>query len=143
MAELCVWRNEHRPLRVCALYLSAQSDRPHVATVCCVPVQNFRGFDIANHFNEWAGGTDTGEPDYSAFPTPAQQEAFCAAYLTETQGSADGTSELVAEASKFVLANHWYWGLWAINQARDEGCEDFAYLTYAQRRIGQYYKMMQ
>ena len=106
-------------------------------------VQNFRGFDIANHFNEWAGGTDDGEPDYSAFPTAAQQEAFCAAYLTEAQGSADGTAELVAEASKFVLADHWYWGLWAINQARDEGCEDFPYLTYAQRRIGQYYKIIE
>eukprot|EP01046_Picozoa_sp_COSAG06_P044891 COSAG06_NODE_6121_length_3099_cov_1.673000_2_plen_157_part_00 len=108
----------------------------------CGCLQNFRGFDIANHFNEWAGGTDTGEPDYSKFPTAEQQERFCAAYLTEMQGSADGTAELVEEASKFVLADHWYWGLWAVNQARDEGCDDFAYLTYAQRRIGEYYKIV-
>lgn len=100
---------------------------------------NYRGFDIANHFNEWAGGTDDGEPDYSKFPTAEQQRRFCAAYLRELDGSDANTAALVAEASQFVLADHWYWGLWAVNQARDQGCLEFPYLTYAQRRIGQYY----
>ena len=27
--------------------------------------------------------------------------------------------------------------------ARDEGCEEFPYLTYAQRRIGQYYAIIE
>ena len=40
-----------------------------------------------------------------------------------------------------MLINHWYWGLWAVNQARDEGCEAFPYLTYACSRINEYYKM--
>ena len=50
---------------------------------------------------------------------------------------------LVEESAQFVLADHWYWGLWAVNQARDEGCEEFPYLTYAQRRIGQYYAIIE
>ena len=28
---------------------------------------NFRAFDIANHFNEWAGGTEDGITDYTRF----------------------------------------------------------------------------
>ena len=30
---------------------------------------NFKAFDIANHFNEYAGGTDTGIPNYEWMPT--------------------------------------------------------------------------
>jgi ethanolamine kinase len=115
---------------------------------------NFRGFDIANHFNEWAGGTDDqpdgsylgyrpGVSDYGRFPSAAQQRVFCEAYLAELDGApppAAAVTALLAEASQFVLVNHWYWGLWAINQARDEGCEAFPYLTYACSRIGEYYK---
>ena len=29
-------------------------------------------FDIANHFNEYAGGTDDGHPDYSKFPSEGE-----------------------------------------------------------------------
>ena len=106
---------------------------------------NYRGFDIANHFNEWAGGTDDGEPDYAQFPTKEQQTAYCTAYLAEMGGASDeaAVAALVEESAQFVLADHWYWGLWAINQARDEGCEEFPYLTYAQRRIGQYYAIIE
>lgn len=115
---------------------------------------NYRGFDIANHFNEWAGGTEDGEPDYTAVPTDAQRKAFCSAYLAELADQAGGGSrqeqehgqeeeegalkELLAEAAKFELVNHWYWGLWAVVQAADEGFDVFPYLTYASRRIGQY-----
>eukprot|EP01052_Picozoa_sp_SAG31_P021252 SAG31_NODE_1634_length_7683_cov_10.287843_3_plen_455_part_00 len=114
---------------------------------------NFRGFDIANHFNEWAGGTDDvpdgsysgykpGVADYSRFPTLEQQRVFCEAYLTEFEGQKPSPAQvdsLLEEAAQFVLVNHWYWGLWAINQARDEGCEEFPYLTYARSRIDEYY----
>eukprot|EP00466_Bigelowiella_natans_P018461 jgi/Bigna1/80941/fgenesh1_pg.76_\ len=95
----------------------------------------YRGFDIANHFNEWAGGTLTvkmkemiatmmmmaeedapgynGVPDYSHFPTDRQQRSFCAAYLTEFNGgiapSAVQLENLLSEVGRFVSLNHLYW----------------------------------
>jgi len=46
---------------------------------------NYRGFDIANHWNEWAGGTQAemnGTPEYTDFPSKEQQVTFCEAYLS-------------------------------------------------------------
>ena len=96
-------------------------------------------------FDDGLGGTDDGEPEYAKFPTKEQQTAYCAAYLAEMGGASDeaAVAALVEESAQFVLADHWYWGLWAVNQARDEGCEEFPYLTYAQRRIGQYYAIIE
>ena len=43
---------------------------------------NYRAFDIANHFNEYAGGPpDDAVPDYTRLPTPGQQEDFVRRYL--------------------------------------------------------------
>ena len=47
---------------------------------------NYRGFDIANHWNEWAGGTQTemnGVCEYQRFPSDLAQMKFCKAYLNE------------------------------------------------------------
>ena len=47
---------------------------------------NFRGFDIANHWNEWAGGTQAemnGRCEYERFPSPEQQTAFAENYLKQ------------------------------------------------------------
>jgi hypothetical protein len=51
-----------------------------------------------------------GAAEYHRFPTPEQRAAFCEAYLRECGAphDADAVSALVAEAQKFVLANHWY-----------------------------------
>jgi len=97
---------------------------------------NFIGFDIANHFNEYAGGTDNGVPQYTLLPTEAQQEEFIGEYLKLSQISGD----LYTEVRAFMLVNHLYWGLWAVNQGAKEGCDEFDYLLYAQNRIGQYRK---
>ena len=48
--------------------------------------------------------------------------------------------ELMEQVQAFILLNHLYWGLWAVNQASTEGCSDFDYLLYASNRIQQYYK---
>lgn len=104
---------------------------------------NYRGFDIANHWNEWAGGTQkemNGVPEYERFPTSEQQRAFCSAYLLEAVGDDSGVEALLAESNKFVLANHWYWGLWAVNQAVIEGTAEFDYVRYAEERIRRYFK---
>jgi thiamine kinase-like enzyme len=102
---------------------------------------NYRGFDIANHWNEWAGGTQAemnGVPVYADFPTPEKQLVFCERYLAAAGGGGDAAA-LNEEANKFVLANHWYWGLWGLNQAVTEGCDTFDYLLYWQNRLKEYY----
>jgi len=77
---------------------------------------NYRGFDIANHFNEMAGGTDNGTPDYSLFPSREHMRMFCTAYL-EKYGGKTTVDQLLEEVDIFVLLDHWYWGIWAINMA--------------------------
>lgn len=108
---------------------------------------NFVGFDIANHFNEWAGGTDDAKPDYTKTPSSEQQRNFVKAYLSASTSEIPVTNEqvddLLNEVKAFILANHLYWGLWAVNQASAEGCEDFDYLLYASNRFSQYRKEVQ
>mmetsp|Transcript_25518 Transcript_25518/g.42445 ORF Transcript_25518/g.42445 Transcript_25518/m.42445 type:complete len:372 (-) Transcript_25518:2530-3645(-) len=102
---------------------------------------NYVAFDIANHFNEYAGGTDHGVPDYELFPTVEKQREFVQTYLQIVNGSKPTDVEVNAlhvEVEAFVLVNNLYWGLWAVNQGAVEGCNDFDYLLYAKHRIGRY-----
>ncbi|EKX32543.1 hypothetical protein GUITHDRAFT_43422, partial [Guillardia theta CCMP2712] len=101
---------------------------------------NYSAFDIANHFNEWAGGTDTGRPDYSKFPTEQQMARFCSHYLRELHGSDKVESEvagLLQEVKIFLSINHLYWGLWAINMGTSMGSASFPYFTFARHRLEQ------
>ena len=82
---------------------------------------NYRGFDLGNHFNEWAGF----DCDYRRYPDDAQQRAFLAAYAAGEGGAppdpAPASPEvdaLVVEANVFSLASHLYWGIWALIQAK-------------------------
>lgn len=108
---------------------------------------NFRGFEIANHWNEWAGGTQVemnGRCEYNRFPSPEQQRTFCRHYLEESGTASDETVEtLVQEVQMFVAVNNWYWGLWALNQAVAEGVAPFDYLTYGEQRLTRYYSTKQ
>ncbi|KAL7504965.1 hypothetical protein ACHAXN_002519 [Cyclotella atomus] len=111
---------------------------------------NYKAFDIANHFNEHAGGTTAEEgatPDYNKFPKEERQKMFCIEYVKKVNElkSHDGDAQqeamdLLDQVKEFVLINHLYWGLWAVNQAAEEGCEEFDYLTYATNRFNQFYK---
>jgi thiamine kinase-like enzyme len=115
--------------------------------LCSVPLQlidfeyggiNYLAYDIANHFNEFAGGTakdDRSTPDYSRMPTVSMQRHFCAAYLQEclshdyndeqhnhskhlsSRDFATQLNELMEQVQGFLLANHLVWGLWGIHQA--------------------------
>ncbi|KAL7538508.1 hypothetical protein ACHAXR_008595 [Thalassiosira sp. AJA248-18] len=119
---------------------------------------NYAAFDIANHFNEHAGGTsveENGQTDYSRFPGPERQQNFCVEYvkttrhlekmksdLTEDDDEGDIPAEatdLLNQVQKFILVNHLYWGLWAINQAAEEGCDEFDYITYATNRFKEFH----
>jgi thiamine kinase-like enzyme len=108
---------------------------------------NYLSFDLANHFNEFAGGTDgSAIPNYDWFPTHERQCEFVTHYLTAIS-SVSGKQPpqkqdidlLLHEIHGFILANHLYWGLWGVNQAATEGCGDFDYLLYGGNRIRQYY----
>lgn len=100
---------------------------------------NYTAFDIANHFNEYAGGTDTAVPNYDWFPSEQLQTEFVTEYL-EASSSPLTVDSMLKQVHAFVMVNHLYWGLWAVNQASTEGCNDFDYLLYSSHRIGQYYK---
>jgi len=106
--------------------------------------QNYIAFDIANHFNEYAGGTDNGIPNYDWYPTFEKQQNFIRAYLKaslDVDPTEKDVNKLHEEVEAFVLVNHLYWGLWAVNQAYTEGCSEFNYLLYAKHRIFQYLKL--
>jgi Choline/ethanolamine kinase len=119
---------------------------------------NYISFDIANHWNEHAGGPpDSPHPNYDKMlPNAAQRRRFCRAYLLETEKlllqqqqdaanaadtsvTEDHVSELVAQVEKFLMPNHLYWGFWAVNQAATEGCDGYDYLEFAKSRLAQYW----
>lgn len=102
---------------------------------------NTRGFDIGNHFCEFAGF------DYSKirdkYPNKAQQYLFFHAYLAHAKGPAAviANSELDAmfrEVNKYALASHLFWALWAVVQA-DCSKIDFDYLEYGRQRLDAYF----
>ena len=102
---------------------------------------NYQAFDIANHFNEFAGGTDTSVPRYELFPNPQQQTHFITAYLETATGQVPTDLQIenmIRQVHAFILANHVYWALWAVIQAAIEGCDDFDYLTYGTHRLRRY-----
>ncbi len=112
---------------------------------------NYFAYDIANHFNEYAGGTaveDNSTPDYSRCPSETDQQLFLEAYADEynlCKGKSGSTNakisaeELGAMVDGFSLANHLVWGLWGVLQAATEGCEDgLDYLNYAMCRFDRY-----
>jgi ethanolamine kinase len=110
---------------------------------------NYCSFDIANHWNEYAGGPPTcTDPNYETkMPTDLQQRHFLRVYrravALEGGGGRDGRagkgtdeehedegddadddpalSVLWQEVRFFLLVNHLYWGLWAVVQAGGDG----------------------
>ncbi|KAI7830052.1 kinase-like domain-containing protein [Kickxella alabastrina] len=99
---------------------------------------NYRGFDIANHFNEYAGF----ECDYGRYPGKEAQLAWFKTYLDHIAlDSGSGALEaMYTEVSLFQLASHFYWGIWALVQA-DISDIDFDYMDYARLRFEQYYRV--
>lgn len=99
---------------------------------------NFRGYDIANHFNEYAGF----ECDYSLYPDKDSQYHFFRHYLSPDNPELASESELEAvyvETNCYALASHLYWACWAIVQAKYSPIE-FDYLEYYFLRYNEYKK---
>ncbi|KAI8078200.1 kinase-like domain-containing protein [Gilbertella persicaria] len=102
----------------------------------------FRGFDIGNHFNEFAGF----ECEYWRYPTKEFQMKWYDWYLTEfnkgVRPSEQDKEQLFKEVNGFSLASHFYWGLWAMIQAKISDI-DFNYMDYAVLRFNEYHKRKQ
>lgn len=99
---------------------------------------NYRGYDIGNHFCEFAGF------DYTMidakWPNKAFQYAFFAAYLQAMNvpfADAD-LDRMFVEVNLFSLASHFFWGIWAVVQAKVSPI-DFDYLTYSKQRFDAFY----
>ncbi|KAF9425825.1 hypothetical protein BGZ76_003056 [Entomortierella beljakovae] len=113
---------------------------------------SYRGFDIANHFNEWAGF----ECEYQNYPSKEVQLKWFRSYLetsksegsdsnsnnsgiSENEVSEEDVENLYREVNKFALASHFYWGVWALVQAQLSDI-DFDYMPYAVLRFNEYYR---
>ncbi|OMO61407.1 hypothetical protein CCACVL1_23532 [Corchorus capsularis] len=99
---------------------------------------NYRGFDIGNHFNEYAGY----DCDYSLYPSKDEQYHFFRHYLQPEKPyevSEKDLEALYVETSTFMLASHLYWALWALIQARMSPI-DFDYVSYFFLRYNEYKK---
>ncbi|EGG24538.1 ethanolamine kinase A [Cavenderia fasciculata] len=109
---------------------------------------NFRGFELGNHFNEYAGF----EPDYKLYPTRDQQLVFITQYLRvisagsisnfQSGGGVEPTQDqierLYIEANQYSLASNIFWGFWSIVQSMNSEI-DFDYLEYGKARFDRYW----
>ena len=102
-------------------------------------------YDIGNHFCEWAADYADSPLDgagmlaYAArYPSKAQREAFCAAYLAALPAAgavaAADAAALAAAADAHALASHLLWGFWGVIQERASSV-DFDFLGYATARF--------
>ncbi|CAN0900239.1 Probable ethanolamine kinase, partial [Linum grandiflorum] len=99
---------------------------------------SYRGFDIGNHFNEYAGY----DCDYTLYPNKEQQYHFFRHYLrpdNPDEASKEELEEVYVESNTFMLASHIFWALWALIQAKMSPI-DFDYLGYFFLRYNEYKK---
>ncbi|KAL8152577.1 hypothetical protein V2J09_010337 [Rumex salicifolius] len=97
---------------------------------------SYRGFDIGNHFNEYAGY----DCDYSLYPGKEEQYHFFRHYLhpdAPQEATGSDLEALYVETNSYMLASHLYWALWALIQAKMSPI-DFDYLGYFFLRYNEY-----
>ncbi|CAG8548033.1 11888_t:CDS:2, partial [Dentiscutata heterogama] len=99
---------------------------------------NYRSFDIANHFNEFAGF----ECDYNLYPSKEFQikwlKHYLCSYNPDTTITEEEVNELYREVNKFALASHFFWGVWGLVQAQFSEI-NFDYIEYAILRFKEYH----
>ncbi|KAK9055086.1 hypothetical protein SSX86_026166 [Deinandra increscens subsp. villosa] len=97
---------------------------------------SYRGFDIGNHFNEYAGY----DCDYTLYPNKDEQYHFLRNYLQPENPDKVPEKDLkllYVETGCYMLASHLYWALWALIQAKMSPI-DFDYLGYFFLRYNEY-----
>ena len=125
-----LWSDDHDDC------MSKQSDHDSLDSLtlidfeysCCGP----RGFDLANHFLEFAGFSC----DWSLVPDSEARKKFCQEYLKASRDDVD-VKQLEQEVIAFFPVSHLWWGLWAAMQAKVSAI-DFDYAEYAAIRIGEF-----
>jgi len=100
---------------------------------------NFRDFDIANHFCEYAGF----ELAYKYYPNKERQYEFFRAYLKSYNDTTEEPTEeelhkMFVSVNKFALASNFFWATWALVQTKISDIE-FDFLDYGVKRYKQYY----
>ena len=90
---------------------------------------NYKAFDIANHFVEYAGY----DLNYSKIPEVKEIKSFLFVYNNSKfeYGQKDETVVSLSEVLYFMPITHLFWGLWAL--LRDG--EGFDYFEYGCARI--------
>ncbi|VVC99905.1 unnamed protein product [Leptidea sinapis] len=114
---------------------------------------NHRGFDIANHFQEWCYDyTNPHHPFYHErqedAPTLEQQEIFLKEYVKHFSGGAEGprdagideVNHLLMEVETFALPVNMFWTLWSVVNASKSQIP-FGYWEYALARLETYYRL--
>lgn len=102
---------------------------------------NYALFDIANHFNEYAGVDNA---DYSLCADTASKKEFITEYLVQRFGKVDAAllERMCKNVPLFEAASHLFWAVWALVQAQNSLIE-FDYLEYAILRHQQYRNRME
>ncbi|KAK8647018.1 hypothetical protein V6N13_120776 [Hibiscus sabdariffa] len=100
-------------------------------------------YDLANHFCEMTANYHSETPhilDYTIYPDTEERRRFIRAYMASSgnEPSDAEVEQLLADAEKYTLANHLFWGLWGIISGHVNKIE-FDYLEYARQRFKQYW----
>ncbi|CRG96294.1 ethanolamine kinase, putative [Plasmodium gallinaceum] len=91
-----------------------------------------RAFDIANHFNEYAGFNC----EWNLIPSRNEEYHFIKHYLKTDDENL--IYKLIDEIQPFYLSSHIIWGLWALLQAMHSTI-DFDFINYAIHRLSAAY----
>ncbi|CAI0629182.1 unnamed protein product [Linum tenue] len=94
---------------------------------------NYRGFDIGNHFNEYAGY----DCDYSLYVFSISLPSCPDNSSDPEKVSSKDLEVLYVESNKFMLASLIFWALWALIEAKMSPI-DFNYLGYFFLRYNEY-----
>lgn len=117
---------------------------------------NYQAYDIANHFNEFAG---VDRPDYTLYPSREFQLQWLRVYLESfhsklnrfyTRQSDDDNNttthvddrtveRFCDEVGFFTLLSHFMWATWALVQAQSS-LIDFDFVWYANVRFDEYFR---
>lgn len=129
----------HNDLLINNILYDSDQDECHIIDYEYTNV-NYQMFDIANHFNEFAGIDDV---NYDLCPNENEKRDFLKTYLKfylENEPTNDEIEQMLAEIPIFEAASHAFWIFWAVFQANNSTI-DFDYLDYARQRLDQYFKI--
>ncbi|XP_057369567.1 ethanolamine kinase 1-like [Daphnia carinata] len=100
---------------------------------------NYRSYDIANHFNEFSGGSS-----WSSYPNENFRREWLQAYLRVFDNiqhvEEKKLQQVMDEIEHFRLASHFFCGTWGVYQATHSTL-DFDFVGYSVSRFDEYYRI--